>query len=588
MFTAANSMTTKNYDDDKNGDDTNNKRDKKMTKTKKNKKNTTRLSSNKRQQRRRNNNIAFLFPLLLQLLSCSILHHVINHHHHDGHHHRFTSLSSSSSVVVEAFVPQNNFHNNQQQNRRRRRHVDCRQQQRQQLQLQLNINRRDIFSQTIQTAAATTATASATSSQLFFWPGRNDNYNDRPLSRYVDYVHQNYTLAETKEDYINLVDNQRLICIGDVHGDLWALQDFLEISGVYDRQLDEWIGGNTIVVQCGDILDRGVEELACYTLLCKLSQQAIHTDGKVILLIGNHEAMNSMGLFQYAINDMEHEHKIGLAVDEELETPNWRIQYAKNQPSRWSSYEPGGLLATSLLANMKVAIRVGRTVCVHAGLRPSHLKDNGGIEGMNKQFRDWITLESDGEYDNKNFNIINNYNPIHYNHRGQYNDPIRQPYIDAEKRQTYYMESIPTFLKAGPGAVGPIWMRDYSYPHDQPPKDENGSTTRMIEETLLLLDCDRMIMGHTIQRQINCVLHGRAWRIDVGASRGCGSGTPEVLEIIHKNTDINTDFGFGIDSHNSNNNNQNKDQDQVSILTSKGRIPAHERFIDVTAVADFL
>ncbi|OEU18365.1 Metallo-dependent phosphatase [Fragilariopsis cylindrus CCMP1102] len=268
--------------------------------------------------------------------------------------------------------------------------------------------------------------------------------------------------------------NQRLICIGDVHGDLWALQDFLEISGVYDRQLDEWIGGNTIVVQCGDILDRGVEELACYKLLCKLSQQAIHTDGKVILLVGNHEAMNSMGLFQYAINDLEHERKIGLAVDEELETPNWRIQYAKNQPSRWSSYEPGGLLATSLLANMKVAIRVGRTVCVHAGLRPSHLKDNGGIEGMNKQFRDWITLET------------------------------------------------------GPGAVGPIWMRDYSYPHDQPPKDENGSTTRMIEETLLLLDCDRMIMGHTIQRQINCVLHGRAWRIDVGASRGCGSGTPEI------------------------------------------------------------
>lgn len=499
-----------------------------------------------------------LFPSLILLISC-LLHNDI---YHDDHH-RFASLSSS---IVEAFVPQI-FHS-QQQNRR---HVDCRRQRTpsssspsasassSQHQLQLHINRRDIFSQ-----------ITATTSQLHFWPGRNDNYNDRPLSRYVDYVHQNYTLAETTEDYIDLRDNQRLICVGDVHGDLWALQDFLEISGVYDRRLDQWIGGDTIVVQCGDVLDRGVEELACYELLAKLSQQALHTGGKVILLIGNHEAMNAMGLFQYAINDIEHERVIGIAVDEELDTPNWRIQYAKNQPSRWACYEPGGLLASSLLANMKVAIRVGRTVCVHAGLRPSHLKDNGGIEGMNKQFRDWITLANDGEYDNNNYNIMNNENPVHYNHRGQYVDPNRQPFIDAEKRQTYYIESIPKFLKGGPAAVGPIWMREYSTPHDQPPKDENGSTTRMIDETLCLLDCDRMVMGHTIQHKINCVLNGKAWRIDVGASRGCIGGTPEVLEVIHKTA------GTAID------------QDQVSILTSKGRIPAHERFVDVTAAVDFL
>ena len=40
-------------------------------------------------------------------------------------------------------------------------------------------------------------------------------------------------------------------------------------------------------------------------------------------------------------------------------------------------------------------------------------------------------------------------------------------------------------------------------------------------------------MGHTPQHQINAALKGKAWRVDVGASRGVMAGTPEVLEIIH-------------------------------------------------------
>lgn len=40
-------------------------------------------------------------------------------------------------------------------------------------------------------------------------------------------------------------------------------------------------------------------------------------------------------------------------------------------------------------------------------------------------------------------------------------------------------------------------------------------------------------MGHTIQDfGINDVCDGRAIRIDVGMSKGCGNGLPEVLEIL--------------------------------------------------------
>jgi len=42
----------------------------------------------------------------------------------------------------------------------------------------------------------------------------------------------------------------------------------------------------------------------------------------------------------------------------------------------------------------------------------------------------------------------------------------------------------------------------------------------------------RMVMGHTIQKEgINGVCEDRAIRIDVGLSKGCGNGLPEVLEI---------------------------------------------------------
>jgi hypothetical protein len=77
----------------------------------------------------------------------------------------------------------------------------------------------------------------------------------------------------------------------------------------------------------------------------------------------------------------------------------------------------------------------------------------------------------------------------------------------------------------------------------------------MINEVLECIDCDRMVIGHTPQFQINAALQNKVWRIDVGASRGVMGGTPQVLEIIHGATD-----------------------DDVFILTRDGqRVPASER-----------
>ena len=363
--------------------------------------------------------------------------------------------------------------------------------------------------------------------------------NDPPISSLVNVP--GFRVAPTEEDIIELEENQRVVCLGDVHGDLQGLKDFLEIAGVYKD--DTWVGKNTILVQCGDVLDRGSEELACMKLLAKMSNEAKQQGGKVILLFGNHESMNAMGLFQYAVSDVEYEQVLGPIVDGELGTQNWRVQYVGNQPARWATYEPGGLLASSFMANMKMAVKVGRTVCVHAGLTAQHLEDYGGIEGMNRQAKEWFTSNTT--------NVI-------YNNKGEYTS-LRDPWIEAEARQTSYINSLPPFLNGG--GISPIWMRDYSSPNDLPPR--NPKAQSMIDAALEKVDCDRMVMGHSVQRQINSALNGKAWRIDIGVSRGVMAGEPEVLEIVKTNG-----------------------REIVSVLTRQGKVPAEEREVPELAVPE--
>ena len=52
---------------------------------------------------------------------------------------------------------------------------------------------------------------------------------------------------------------ERLIAIGDIHGDFRAAKKALKLAGVIDGD-NQWIGGETWVVQTGDQLDRGDDE----------------------------------------------------------------------------------------------------------------------------------------------------------------------------------------------------------------------------------------------------------------------------------------------------------------------------------------
>lgn len=69
-------------------------------------------------------------------------------------------------------------------------------------------------------------------------------------------------------------------------------------AGLVDRA-GRWTGGRTIVVQTGDIADRGPGSLKIIRELRRLQLEARRTGGKVIALVGNHEAMNITGDLRY-------------------------------------------------------------------------------------------------------------------------------------------------------------------------------------------------------------------------------------------------------------------------------------------------
>lgn len=90
----------------------------------------------------------------------------------------------------------------------------------------------------------------------------------------------------------------RIVAIGDLHGDYRAFLDIVEAAGLSDSQA-HWTGGHTILVQMGDVPDRGPGTLDIVHDLMKLEKAAAKAGGKVVVLIGNHEAMNMTGDLRY-------------------------------------------------------------------------------------------------------------------------------------------------------------------------------------------------------------------------------------------------------------------------------------------------
>jgi hypothetical protein len=90
----------------------------------------------------------------------------------------------------------------------------------------------------------------------------------------------------------------RIIAVGDVHGDLPAFKAVLAQAGLIDAA-GGWTGGDAVLVQLGDVIDRGPSMRSAFDFLMALEQSAAKAGGRVVPLLGNHEVMDIAGDLRY-------------------------------------------------------------------------------------------------------------------------------------------------------------------------------------------------------------------------------------------------------------------------------------------------
>jgi calcineurin-like phosphoesterase family protein len=267
----------------------------------------------------------------------------------------------------------------------------------------------------------------------------------------------------------------RLVAIGDVHGDLQAARDALGMAGAIDAN-DNWIGGELVVVQVGDQLDRGNDEQAILDLFDRLQLQAIEAGGAFHVLNGNHELMNCSLDLRYVTPGGFTDFDDAVIVD--TQDPEL-LEYPENQRSRVAAFRPGGPYAKRL-ANRNTIVIVGDTLFVHGGVHTEHIEY--GLDRINIEIRSWLNGKSDR----------------------------------------------PEVIR---GNESPVWCRHYS-------SNVVPESRELLESVLEQLNIKRMVVAHTVQEDgIRSYFDEQVWCVDVGMSKHYGN-SPQVLEIVGEHVRI--------------------------------------------------
>ncbi|MCG6964335.1 MAG: metallophosphoesterase [Acidobacteria bacterium] len=350
----------------------------------------------------------------------------------------------------------------------------------------------------------------------------------------------------------------RIVAVGDVHGSFSGLVEILTTTGLIDHDL-HWTGGNATLVQVGDILDRGSDVRRVMDLLMRLQGESRAAGGKVICLLGNHEAMNLFGIRSYVnkqayatFADSKSEARQKSAWKQQVRVWEKRVKRAgkimvdipEETKTRWKeayppgSFEYGEALAPDgrygkWLSSLPVAVVIGDTLFIHGGLSPA-LKGLSAAD-MNRRVapelaefvaaRDalvkrklaepWapigvVALEADQEITRMSQEL---------------NDRQRSKRkVAAYIRTLQAVRNWKSWILAADD--GPLWTRDAAEWNE----DERGAEMDALIEAA---GARRMVVGHTVQKtgSIQPRFGNRVFLIDTGMLKSEFDGRPSALEI---------------------------------------------------------
>src|SRR3954451_776986 len=306
---------------------------------------------------------------------------------------------------------------------------------------------------------------------------------------------------------------QRIIAVGDLHGDLDAWLTIAKAAGVIGPD-GHWAGGSTTLVQLGDIADRGPGTLGIIQSLQQLQQEAPKAKGSVVVVLGNHEAMNLVGDNRYATPG-----EYAAFVDDRSVARRER-EYAANRKK------------------LEAAARA-----VNPNVKPSEVLDQfmartplGWIEHRNA----WRPSGSIGKWATSNPAIVKIGTTL-FAHGGISAEYAKLPMEEITRRIAAAMavgDDKPTSLLSDP--LGPLWYRGLvaSDPDSQaeraamkppsialPPDQE-------LDAVLAAYGANHLVIGHTPSlKGIQVLDNGKLVRIDTGISSYYG-GPLSWLEII--------------------------------------------------------
>ena len=346
---------------------------------------------------------------------------------------------------------------------------------------------------------------------------RSKSENSVTSRTYRPRTSPNTSPAESKIfsiDHCSFPPVRRLVCIGDIHGDLMAAIKALKLAGVIDVNIPNntqditrihWTGGNTYVVQLGDQIDRVrpaslfnslcplddpdiVEDegsdLKIITLFNRLHYEALKSGGACLSVLGNHELMNVEGDFRYVSPKEFREFGNFFKADKSKCDPNVPYGFRERQ----ECFRPGGALAKKLADTRYSVLQVGSWLFLHGGIT-SHLASKYTLGEINSCVRRWLY----GEQCNL---------------------------VDAGVNDIYHNED---------DTQSPFWSRIYS------DVEEFGVDERKeFYKTLKVLNLRNrpkheirgMVMGHSPQfmygKPLNSDCNNKLWRVDIGMSRAFG------------------------------------------------------------------
>src|SRR5437764_931978 len=204
------------------------------------------------------------------------------------------------------------------------------------------------------------------------------------------------TSPDSQDDWQGI---QRVVAVGDIHGDKDAFVAVLRMAGIIDDQ-ERWIAGTTHLVQVGDIPARGPQTREAFDFIMRLEKEAASASGKVHALIGNHDAgviygdlRNTLPAEYGEFRTADSEARLQKALDDELALRQregrlpasaaevegvkklWLAEHPPGFVEHREAFGPHGPYGSWIRRNNAI-VRINATLFVHGGISPKYASNS--------------------------------------------------------------------------------------------------------------------------------------------------------------------------------------------------------------------